>query len=102
MTKERQMKNFLIQYRLTNGTEKDWHEEIVRFIAALDRDPELKGRIMYRCTKNREDGSYYHFASALDDQAIKTLQQREFFKTYTDKSRVVSGGDLVVSALEVI
>ena len=83
------MKHFMIKYQFANGTTEDWHREIGRFIAALDNDPELKGRIIYRCMKNRDDSSYFHLASAADDQAVKTLQQRDFFKHYTEKTRQV-------------
>ena len=42
------MKHFMIRYKFANGTTEAWHGEIARFIAALDNDPELKGRIVYR------------------------------------------------------
>ena len=76
--------------------------EIGRFIAALDNDPELKGRIIYRCLKNRDDSSYWHLASAADDLAVKTLQQRDFFKHYTEKTRQVAGGEVTVTPIELI
>ena len=91
------MKHFMIKYQFANGTTDDWHWEIARFIAALDNDAELKGRIVHRCLKNRDDSGYFHLASAVDDQAVKTLQQRDFFKHYTEKTRqVASGGDVTV------
>jgi hypothetical protein len=96
------MKQFLIRYRLTDATAAEWHQEIARFIAALDGDGELKGKISYRCMKIRDDSAYYHLATAADDQAIKTLQQREFFKRYTETTKRVAGGDVVVSPLEII
>jgi hypothetical protein len=40
--KERTMKHFLIKYRLKNGSEERWHQDIVRFISALDNDPALR------------------------------------------------------------
>jgi hypothetical protein len=36
------------------------------------------------------------------DEAVKTLQQRDYFKSYTEKTRTVAGGDVVVSPLEII
>ena len=48
------MKHFMIKYRFANGTTEGWHREITRFVAALDNDPELSGRIIYRCLRNRE------------------------------------------------
>ena len=96
------MKHFMIKYQFANGTTEEWHREIGRFIAALDNDPELKGKIIYRCMKNRDDSGYYHLAAAADEQAIKTLQQRDFFKHYTEKTRQVAGGEVVVTPIELI
>jgi hypothetical protein len=62
------MKHFMIKYQFANGTTEDWHREIGRFIAALDSDPELTGKIVYRCLKNRDDSSYFHLASAADNR----------------------------------
>ena len=96
------MKHFLIRYRFTNGTEAEWHQAIAQFISALDDDPDLKGKISYRCMKIRDDSAYYHLAAATDEQAIKVLQQREYFKRYTEATKRVAGGDVVVSPLEII
>jgi len=101
-TQEAPMKHFMIKYQFANGTTEDWHREISRFIAALDNDPDLKGRIVYRCLKNRDDSSYFHLASAADEAAVKTLQGRDFFKHYTEKTRQVAGGDVVVTPIELI
>jgi hypothetical protein len=96
------MKHFMIKYQFANGTPDEWHREIGRFIAALDGDPELQGRITYRVMKNRDDSSYFHLASAADEQAVKTLQSRDFFKHYTEKTRHVAGGEVVVTPIELI
>ena len=96
------MKQFLIRYKLTNGTPDAWHQEIAKFISALDNDPDLKGKIAYRVMKNRDGSDYYHIASPADDEAVKTLQGRDFFKSYNEKTRAVAGGDVVVSPLELI
>jgi hypothetical protein len=52
--------------------------------------------------KNRDDSSYYHLAAAADEQAIKTLQARDFFKHYTEKTRQVAGGEVAVTPIELI
>jgi hypothetical protein len=96
------MKHFMIKYQFANGTAEEWHREIAHFIAALDGDPELKGKITYRVMKNRDDTSYFHLASAADEHAIKTLQARDFFKHYTEKTRQVAGGEVVVTPIEPI
>jgi hypothetical protein len=96
------MKQFLIRYRLTNGTPDAWHQDVAKFIAALDGDPDLKGRISYRVMKTKDGSDYYHIASPADDDAVKTLQQRDFFKAYSEKTRAVAGGEVVVSPLEIV
>jgi len=96
------MKHFMIRYQFANGPREEWHREIARFISALDNDPELKGKIGYRVMKNRDDASYFHLASATDDEAIKALQARDFFKHYTEKTRQVAGGEVVVTPIEPI
>ena len=96
------MKHFMIKYQFANGSTEEWHREIGRFIAALDNDPELRGKIIYRCMKNRDDSSYYHLAAAVDEQAIKTLQARDYFKHYSERTRQVAGGDVVVTPMELI
>ena len=97
------MKYSMIKYQFANGTTEDWHREVARFVAALDGDPELKGRISYRVMKNRDDASYFHLAAAADDAAVKTLQSRDFFKAYQAKTReVAAGGNVTVTPIEVI
>jgi hypothetical protein len=96
------MKHFMIKYQFANGTPEQWHGEVEKFISALDSDPDLKGKIRYRVMKNRDDASYFHLAAAADEQAVKTLQSRDFFKHYTEKTRQVAGGEVTVTPMELI
>jgi hypothetical protein len=96
------MKHFMIRYTRKLGTEEDWHRDIAEFIAALDGDPDLKGEISYRCMKMRDDNNYYHLAAAADEQAVKALQSKDFFKHYTEKTRAVAGGEVTVTPMEII
>ena len=96
------MKHFLITYRLKHGTEEQRHQEIDAFIAALDNDPALSGKISYRCMKVQGSSDYYHLAAAADDEAIADLQSREFFSRYTEQTERAAGGEVEVSPLEII
>jgi hypothetical protein len=97
------MKHFLIKYRFATGSPEDWRRNIERFIAAIEGDPVLKGRISYRCMKaNNEAGDYYHLAATADDEAAKALQERDFFKVYSGEMRRISGGSLEVVPLGII
>ena len=96
------MKQTLIKYKLTNATADEWHRDIAKFIAALDTDPAINGRISYRVMKSRGGNEYYHIATPADDEAVKALQQSTFFKPYQERTRQVAGGDVTVSPLELI
>ena len=96
------MKHFLIRYRLQNATPETWHKEVADFIAALDGDPVLKGKISYRCMKIRDSADYLHLATAADEQAVKALQQSAFFSRYTEKTKQAAGGNVEVLPLEII
>lgn len=96
------MKQTLIKYRLTDATADEWHRDIAAFIAALDTDPAINGRISYRVMKSRDGNDYYHIATPADDDAVKALQQSAFFKRYTERTRQVAGGNVTVSPLELV
>jgi hypothetical protein len=93
---------FLITYRFKSGSEEQWHRDIAAFIAAVDGDPALRGKIVYRCMKVRDDSRYYHLAAAADDDAVKALQSREFFSRYTELTDIAGGGEVEVLPLEII
>ena len=96
------MKQFLIRYRHTEGSTEDWHREIGKFIAAIDADPALKGKIGYRCMKARDGKDYFHIATVHDDSGRAALQDRAWFKAYMEKTRAISGGTVEVVPLETI
>ena len=96
------MKQFLIKYRLAHGSQEAWHQEISRFISALDSDPELAGRVSYRCMRRGAGPEYLHIAATQDDEAAKVLQTRAYFKHYTEQTRAVSGAAVDVTPLELI
>jgi stalled ribosome alternative rescue factor ArfA len=96
------MKYFLIKYRLQNAPAEAWHRDIAEFIAALDGDPALQGKISYRCMKSRDGSDYYHLAGAADDEAVKALQKSPFFSRYTEKTKHAAGRSVDVLPLEII
>jgi hypothetical protein len=96
------MKYFLIKYRFQNGSQEAWHQDIAEFIAAVDNEPALQGKISYCCMKSRDGSDYYHLAAAADDQAIKALQACEFFPRYTEKTRLAAGGAVEAIPLEIV
>jgi hypothetical protein len=97
------MKHFLIKYRFKDGSPEAWRDEIERFIAAVEADPSLNGRIAYRCMKaDNGSGEYYHLAATADDEAANALQSRDFFKRYSENMKRASGGTLEVLPMAII
>jgi hypothetical protein len=98
------MKRFLITYtrRPETGSPEDWHQQIVAFIASLDADPLLRGRINYSCMKKRDGLDYVHLAEVLDDDAGQALQQRAFFQSYSAAVRHTAGGVVEATPLDLI
>jgi hypothetical protein len=99
---ERTVKQFLITYRVKDGLEDRRRQEIAAFIAAIDADPELRGRVSYLCMKRSSGPEYYHIATVTDDAAVGLLQSRPFFSRYTAETELAADGEVEVSPLEVI
>jgi len=78
------MKHVLIKYRFEDGSPAEWHDEVTRFVKAIEADPELSGKITYRAMKT-PDGDYYHLASVVDQATADALGERE--NTYKKKNR---------------
>ncbi|HEY0614766.1 MAG TPA: hypothetical protein VGC96_09005 [Candidatus Elarobacter sp.] len=96
------MKQFLITYRVKDGMEEQRRDEIAAFIAAIDADPSLRGKLSYRCMKAGGQPEYYHIATAADEAAVKDLQSRDFFSRYTEQTERCADGEVDVSPLELI
>lgn len=95
------MKHFLIKYSLKSGTEDQRKQEMVAFIAAMEKDPAVAGKIAYRCAKVRGTSDYFHVVAAEDD-AVAALQSQDYFKRYTDQTKIAAGGGVEVIPLEVL
>lgn len=97
------MKHSMIRYQFANGAEAEWRAEIARFIAELDSDPRLAGRVAYRCMKVRNEPAYYHLAVADDDDTVRALQGSDFFKRYQEATRrVAADGRVEVVPIDII
>jgi len=97
------MQQFMIRYRRQNADAETWHRDVAQFIAAVDADPELRGRIGYRVMRLGGGDDYVHIATPADDQAVKTLQSRDFFKRYNERVRAVAAdGKVEVTKLDLV
>jgi hypothetical protein len=98
------MKRFLIEYTFSvDPSQADaWHREVAAFIANIDADPELRGKLRYRCMKAKTGSRYVHIAEPADDETVQALNRREWFQRYTAETKRVAGDTLTVSGLETL
>jgi len=97
------MKQFLISYRFAEGSsEEAWHQEVHRFIAAIEADADLSGKLSYKCFKSLKGPEYYHLATPVDEATTELLGTKEFFKKYTEETERVSGNTVTVTPLELV
>jgi hypothetical protein len=89
-------------FRLGDDAVEAWHHRVAEFIAAIDADPVLAGRVRYRCLKAQSGPAYVHLAEVADDQAAKLLQEREYFRAYTAEIRRVGGGVVEVTPFSLV
>ena len=95
------MKHFLIRYQFKDGSEEAWHRSVAAFIANIESSPDLKGKLSYRCMRQKGTANYFHVVAA-DDDANGVLQKQGFFKPYTEETKRVSGGTVEVLPLDLI
>ena len=72
------MKHFMIKYRFKSGSPEEWRGHIAQFISNLNSDPDLKGKISYRCMKERDGAEYYHLARPPTTSRRQLCRARNF------------------------
>jgi hypothetical protein len=96
------MPQSIITYTFKTGSRDDWHRRIADLVHAMNTDADLQGRIAYRVLKERKGERYWHIASAIDDDALKALQSKDYFRNYQAATRSVSDNAVEVIGTETI
>ena len=82
-----------------DGEEAAWEQATSNFIAAIDQDPELAGRLHYRVNRAREGGRRVHWGWWDDPEIVPILQSRDYFKEFTARVREMAGRTLTTIPL---
>jgi len=98
------MRQFMIGYTFALDPEAQaaWHRRVAEFIEELGADPDLAGRIRYRCMKAKQGAAYYHLAEPADEEAIRVLNTRAYFMEYTAETKRVGGSSVFVTELDLL
>ena len=87
------MHGISIRYEF-DGDEAAWEAAIAAFITAVKADTELSGRFHYRVNKAKEGNTRIHWGWWDTPETVKTLQSRDYFKTFAAAVRSFGGDTL--------
>ena len=94
------MNGIIIQYKYS-GDEAAWENATSDFVAALEADSELDGGFMYMVTKARESDTRTHIGRWRDDETLKLMQSRDYFKSFAGKLKEMAGDTLKPEGMNV-
>ncbi len=87
------MNGIVIQYQYS-GNETEWEKVTGDFVAAVEADEALNGGFMYMVTKAREGDNRTHIGRWRDEETLKLMQSRDYFKTFAAILKQMAGDTL--------
>lgn len=94
------MNGIVIQYQYS-GDEAAWEKATSDFVAALEADSQLDGGFHYMVTKSREGDTRTHIGRWRDDETLKLMQSRDYFKTFAGILKEMAGDTLKPEGMSV-
>ena len=95
------MRSITISYKF-GGPEGEWRKMVGDFIAAIDGDPEVAGKITYQVATADDRETRIHWGRWDNQDTLRTMQSRDYFKTFAERLRELTGGQQNVMASDVI
>ncbi len=87
------MNGIIIQYQYS-GDEAAWEKATADFVAAIEADAGLNGGFMYMVTKSRGSDLRTHVGRWRDEETLKLMQSRDYFKTFAGILKGMAGDTL--------
>jgi hypothetical protein len=94
------MNGIIIQYQYS-GDEAAWEKATRDFVAALEADRELEGGFMYMVSKANESDTRTHVGRWRDDETLKLMQSRDYFKSFAGILKEMADGTLKAEGMSV-
>jgi len=95
------MEGILIQYNYS-GDEAEWEKTINEFVNNVNSDSELSGKFQYSISKGADGIKRVHVGRWDSEATLKTLQQRDFFKTFSQAVQKMAGDSLQPTRIQEI
>ena len=87
------MDGISIRYRYS-GDEAAWRAAVDAFIDAIDADPDVSGKFSYAVSVARDGETRSHTGRWDAEATLKTLQSRDYFRTFAQTLKEMSGDSL--------
>ena len=77
-----------------SGDEAAWGSAIDTFVDAVDADPDIGGKFSYAVSVAGDGVTRAHVGRWDSDATLKTLQSRDYFKSFSKAIQEFAGGSL--------
>lgn len=77
-----------------DGDETAWQRAVDAFIEAIDADPDVAGKFSYAVSVGKDGVTRSHVGRWDSDATLKTLQSRDYFKTFAEILQGFAGDTL--------
>ena len=78
-----------------SGDEARWESAVADFVAAVNNDAAVRGKFNYTVHKVKEGNRRIHWGAWDVPETVKTLQSRDYFKTFAAALKEMAGDTLV-------
>ena len=89
------MKNVLVEYQF-DGDDRAWRKLVSDFLSDIEADTQLVGNFHYQVFSLPE-GRRLHIGRWANENALKYLQSKEFFRTFSHGVKALAGDSLKTS-----
>ena len=94
------MQGIVVRYDYS-GDEAAWRAVVDEFVSAILADPDVRGRFRYTVTVAADDRSRTHVGRWDSDETLKTVQSRDYFKTFSEAIQRFGGDSLASTKMRV-
>ena len=85
------MRTITIWYKY-HGPEENWRKVVGDFIAAIDGDPEIAGKLTYQVTIADDGETRIHWGRWDSQETLRVMQSRDYFKAFAQRVKEFAGG----------
>ncbi len=94
------MQGIIVRYDYS-GDEARWRAVVGDFISAISDDPEARGRFRYTVTVAGDNRTRTHIGRWDSEETLKTVQSRDYFKTFSAAVQSFAGDTLQSARVQV-